>query len=224
MDIFLADAPYNVRKDQKDDHVEYDVLGSNDMKNVAKVLGDAMKAEAHGHVFCSTLQLFLLYKACAAGKKGQASTREGSRDGSSASEKSKSVKLRPAFEVENSALHNIREDGNYQQTTDTNCATDTAVVDMAIHFWRLGASWAELLGQTKYGDRGKIVTKQPFLTNKMKNIPLLPPDEGLFSGSSYGLGKTILPRWEEKLVEWRTDLIFTFCKMGELAFRTSVIT
>lgn len=51
----LGDPPYNLRRDQADDHVEYDVFGSVDMKYMAKFLAEAMKPAAHEHVLCSAL-------------------------------------------------------------------------------------------------------------------------------------------------------------------------
>lgn len=41
------------------DHARYDVLGSNNMKHMARVLGDVMITEAHEHVFCYALELVL---------------------------------------------------------------------------------------------------------------------------------------------------------------------
>lgn len=52
----VAEHLNNLRKDRKDDHTEYSVLHSNDVKDLANVLGDVMKPGAHGGVFCYTLQ------------------------------------------------------------------------------------------------------------------------------------------------------------------------
>lgn len=41
----------NVRMDQKDDHVAYDLFGSNNMKDIAKHMGEVMKPGAQRHVF-----------------------------------------------------------------------------------------------------------------------------------------------------------------------------
>lgn len=42
----------NVRRDGKDDHAEHDVIGSNTMKNRAKVPGDVMGPRTHRQEFC----------------------------------------------------------------------------------------------------------------------------------------------------------------------------
>lgn len=63
VNIFLTDPPYNVPRDQKDDHARCDVFSSKDMKDVVKVLRDVMKSGAHGHVLCSDLRLDLWYNA-----------------------------------------------------------------------------------------------------------------------------------------------------------------
>lgn len=76
MDFVLYDPPYTVQKDQDDDHAKYNVLISNDLLNLSKVLGDLMKLGTHGHVFCSALQSDLCFKALAS-KKEIESQREG---------------------------------------------------------------------------------------------------------------------------------------------------
>lgn len=58
-DLVLAEPSYNVRRAQNDDHTNYDVLESNDMKDMARVLRDMMKPVAHAHVFCSALKSIL---------------------------------------------------------------------------------------------------------------------------------------------------------------------
>lgn len=59
MGFVLANRPYKVRNDQKDDHMEGDVVASHDVKIMAKVLGDVIKLRVHELVFCSALQLSL---------------------------------------------------------------------------------------------------------------------------------------------------------------------
>lgn len=49
----LLDHPNKVRRNQKDDLVEYDMLCLNDMKVMVTVLGDVVKPGAHGHILCS---------------------------------------------------------------------------------------------------------------------------------------------------------------------------
>lgn len=56
---------YKVRWDQNEDHVEYVVLSSSNMKDMARILGDVMKPEANEHVFCSAPQFsFLAQGSC----------------------------------------------------------------------------------------------------------------------------------------------------------------
>lgn len=57
------------------------------------------------------------------------------------SEESESVKLLPALEVGNSALHCICEASNYQKRNTGRCAAHTDVVGMDIHIWWSEASW-----------------------------------------------------------------------------------
>lgn len=57
VDFFLSRPPYNVQSDRKDDHEEYDVSVSSDMKVMARVLVLIMMPEAHKEVLCSVLQI-----------------------------------------------------------------------------------------------------------------------------------------------------------------------
>lgn len=63
VDFVLIDQLYNVPTNRKNEHADYDVFGSNDLKNVAKVLGDLIKLGASRHVFCFVLQITLWRKA-----------------------------------------------------------------------------------------------------------------------------------------------------------------
>lgn len=146
MDFVLADLPYNVRKDRMDDHVQYDVFGSKDMKGMRKVLEKVMRLRASGHVFRSLLQ-FLLCKSVLAFDKNekQRNTRERSGETEYESKEKESVVPPPTFGIENYALHCIRAFGSYQQPTAANRAAHTSVEEMTIHIRRSEASWRSFL-------------------------------------------------------------------------------
>lgn len=55
MDFFLADAPYSIRKDGKNDHMDYYEVGSNVMKDIARILQNIINPGAYAYVFCSAL-------------------------------------------------------------------------------------------------------------------------------------------------------------------------
>lgn len=59
MEFVLADPSYTVRKERKDDHVDYDAFGSDNMKEMVRAMGNVMKTEAHGNVYSLALQLIL---------------------------------------------------------------------------------------------------------------------------------------------------------------------
>lgn len=54
-DVFLVSPPYNMRKDQNNDHAEYYVLASSDMKGMVSEFGDLMKSE---HMSMCTAPLY----------------------------------------------------------------------------------------------------------------------------------------------------------------------
>lgn len=63
VDFVLAVRPYNGRREWKNDHAEYDVVCSNDIKDRANVLESFIKAGAHEHLYRSALQFDLWYEA-----------------------------------------------------------------------------------------------------------------------------------------------------------------
>lgn len=69
MDTVLAEHFYNLAKRRKDVHAEDGVLGMNNMNDIAKVLLDLMKMEAHEHISCSAAQFSLAYMAHASEKR-----------------------------------------------------------------------------------------------------------------------------------------------------------
>lgn len=66
---FLIDVSYNGKRDQNNDHADYDTFGENDMIDLAKVLGDLIKSKGHAYVFCFALQLAVRYETVTSEKK-----------------------------------------------------------------------------------------------------------------------------------------------------------
>lgn len=56
-------------KGSKNYHADYDVSGSSDMEDKAKVFGDFTEPVAYGNVFCSVLQFSIRYKDLTSEKK-----------------------------------------------------------------------------------------------------------------------------------------------------------
>lgn len=56
---------YSIRRNQNDDHTEYDVSRSNDMKDMANILGDAKeKPREQGTYFAPTYEFSLVQCSC----------------------------------------------------------------------------------------------------------------------------------------------------------------
>lgn len=56
IDFVLCEPLYKVGRERKEDRVQYDVFGSTDMKDVAKVLRKVIKPGALRDLFCSNQQ------------------------------------------------------------------------------------------------------------------------------------------------------------------------
>lgn len=65
IDFVLPYHSYNVEKNGKDDHVEYDVIDSNDMNDMPRFLEGVTKPVRHRHMFCISLQSALCFKSLA---------------------------------------------------------------------------------------------------------------------------------------------------------------
>lgn len=74
----LADAPFNVQRGLEDDHAEYDVCGSSDVKNMTIVLEEVMKSGAHWDIFASLFLVFSLVQGLASVKKKESEPIPGS--------------------------------------------------------------------------------------------------------------------------------------------------
>lgn len=65
--------------------------------------------------------------------------------------------MRPAFEIEYYALHNISAVGSHQQTGAKKGAAHKFVVEMNIHFSRSGESWGSPLVRQTTGAVGRLL-------------------------------------------------------------------
>lgn len=65
----LASLSYNLQRHGNDDHARYGVFGSIEIRNMAKILGDVTKPEAHRHLICFVMNVAVWYNAFASEKK-----------------------------------------------------------------------------------------------------------------------------------------------------------
>lgn len=81
VDLFLCDPPYDLQRDQNDDHIYNIEFASNYVKDMAKMLEYVMKPGANTNIFFSTLQHAFWYKALALKtRQEEARTREVSEE------------------------------------------------------------------------------------------------------------------------------------------------
>lgn len=107
----------------------------------------------------------------------QASTRENFGDSGSESEESKRVELRPAFDIQYSALHYFRAVQEFQQNMAAILAEHISAVEKATHFWRSGSSCGEALGHARYKYHGKVATIHLWWTNMRNHLSRVSPEE-----------------------------------------------
>lgn len=168
-------------------HAEHDALDLSDMRYLARVPGDVIKPGAHGHMLCSALQFDLWYKALALKKEERAGTRNDHGDADSREQGQWEYRASTGIWDVNSALHYVLAVENNQLTTARRRAAYSSVVEMANHFWHLGASWGELLGHAHYGYYGKAAKRYSRWTNMMSTFLGVSAEKQLFSGSTNGL-------------------------------------
>lgn len=127
---------YIVGKAQKIDHTDDEVLGSNNMKKVAKILGKVVKVGIYRRVCCSALKVSLWYRASAFKEKEKRDS-AGKHLGEDRSESKEieSLAMQLMFEMDNSGLHYTCAVQIYQQILTVKHATQTPVLQVVIHFW-----------------------------------------------------------------------------------------
>lgn len=114
---------------------------------MTKILEDVMKPRANGHMLSSLLQFSLCYKAPVHQfTKQRTSTALDREDLRFESKEGKAVERQPLPEIETTELHYTRSVGIYQKL-GCKAAENISVLETIIHFWRLEATWSELLGQ-----------------------------------------------------------------------------
>lgn len=98
IELVLEDPPHNPRRDQNADRADYDVLGCNDTKDVAGILGEVMSPRVLVHLLCSAQPFPFWYSAVAFEKRGaQASTRDNSRKSDAMGKNNESVEMQSVF-------------------------------------------------------------------------------------------------------------------------------
>lgn len=98
MDFHLTYPLHSSQRDQNNDQAEYDVFDSDNLKDMAKILGASMKPGVLAHLFFSAQQFALFYSPLASeNKKKRNSSREDSGKGKSEGKKTEGLELRPVF-------------------------------------------------------------------------------------------------------------------------------
>lgn len=71
VDFIIADSRYTTGTDRSTDPSEYTLFTSEDMRDMAEILGDVVKPEVHGHMYCSSPLLAFWYKAVLSHFRGE---------------------------------------------------------------------------------------------------------------------------------------------------------
>lgn len=145
----LPESSYSPWRDRIGAHAEIDLFGSNDMKNMTRILGKAITRE-----LTDTCFVFLyIFPSC---NRLLLSIERKNKPLSGKVLASRGLKEREArvyscdWRLRQKTLHYIRAVGSHQQLTVVKCAAHNSGVKMTIHSWQTIASWREVLGHTNY--------------------------------------------------------------------------
>lgn len=69
VNVFQIYPPYSVQRNREDNHMEYDMLGSNDVKDTTKILREKIKMGVHNDSSCFSSQAILWHRALASENK-----------------------------------------------------------------------------------------------------------------------------------------------------------
>lgn len=154
---------------------------------------------AHGYVFCFLLTIFPLVQGFCFGKiKALVSAKNGFVKGGPDIKESSNVRLKPAFEIQNSALQYFLAAENFQQKTTAELAAHISVVEMAFFFWKFGRSWRELRVHANYGGFEEFGKNKPWFTEAVNNISSVGLEGRLFGRSTNSLKELVILTPEKK--------------------------
>lgn len=134
MDFVLTDRLYNVQRYRNYDHAELDVLGSDEMEDIAKVLRDVLQPGRQRYVLCYALQFSFCYKTLMLeNEEDRVRSRENVDEDPFQSEKRKCIEQRPTFEVNNSALLFFSCGLGLLTNNGRETCRATSAIEMSIH-------------------------------------------------------------------------------------------
>lgn len=132
----LVDLLYDVQRDRNTDSSKYYVYASEDMSDIACMLGEVIRSGSSSHVSCLSHHFTLRYKALVYHfTEEQTSIASYHKESGSKSKEGETVDKPPLFDVKTSSLYFILSVGNYRQTTATKRVARTPVLERAIYFW-----------------------------------------------------------------------------------------
>ena len=232
VDLILTDPPYNIRREAQANNSSHDVLSDSDMDKFALLCKKLLMRGGQGHIFCSQQQ-FAEWQVRLENVKNHDHRHRGSDESSSSESSSsdasesdedqvrpvsrKSTRLpKPSFEVERIPLQYVRAPGAYNRNPLKRKLTHTSVTEAAIHFWKSGATGAQLLSRVDYLCSRDTPSHLPGFTNVMDNIPRLPIHEVVYGERRSERNRRLMLRPEQKNVGWMKDLVAKFSRRGML--------
>lgn len=99
-------------------------------------------------------------------------------------------------------------------------ALHTSVVETAIHFWKRGASWYEVVSHLDYKGHGNVPTNYRWWTNVLNNVLGVHGSQQVLRETSRSEGAAGMVRPEQKSIELMKDLLVKFSSPAEVVLDT----
>jgi len=157
--LFIADPPYNVRKDASKDNSDYDVFTEKDISDLCELAKFCLAPGKHGLIFC-TYQQFELYRKHLNKYEITVPDRDTDATGNTTCK-------RKLFVVEPVPIVVVRKHGLGGQPVRGG-SSHTNITELIVHFWKRGTDSRE---SVDFQSLPSFTTKFPAWANVITDVP-----------------------------------------------------
>lgn len=216
--LVLCDPPYTVRRKYNKTNSGYDEFQVEDRRELVDETATFLRPGGHAHVFCATEDVAAYEKVV----RRHMSVRKSVSTDESENEDSDDEEVVPlqttaeveTFDMDTSVVFYVRgRECNFQDPRSRNVGF-MSMVEVAVHFWKKGLTWAEMRSMIQYNTVSRYIeSSYPGWANVTDNVPQPGPDETVFATDGEHRKRV---RAEQKSVKWMMDIVERLTRPGDI--------